>query len=440
MSIDNHRLGISELRSAFSKGTLTPTHYVTGLLSRIDRLNPRLRAFIEVDRDGALAAAVESERRYKSDKQRPLEGVAIGIKANIAVAGLELNAGMAARTGMVAENDASVVADLRAAGMVILGTLNMHEAALGATTDNAEFGRCLNPHGEGRTPGGSSGGSGAAVAAGLCTVALGTDTLGSIRIPAAYCGIFGLKPTNGSVSNDGIVPCCDGLDVVGPLARSMDDLSALSNMMFTPDLSTAMQRARFHTLTDFGGVEADPDVLKAYQFALSLLPQAPEPITLPSDCKRIRTAGFVRSARALAVHLVELGPKRCERISKDLARLLDFGISREDHLMHEDRSILDRVRLELREALGSNGILVLPTAPQVAFPQGSRAPVNQADWTGLANIAGLPAISIPIGRSRDLMPIGAQMIGPPGSEALLVAQARALNDRLKAYAPPNDWW
>jgi aspartyl-tRNA(Asn)/glutamyl-tRNA(Gln) amidotransferase subunit A len=264
--------------------------------------------------------------------------------------------------------------------------------------------------------------------------------LGSIRIPASYCGVFGLKPSHGAVSDAGLVPCCETLDAIGPLARSIDDLSFLANIMFAPDLATAMQRARFLTLDNGGGVEAEPDVTRAYQFALSLLPSTPEPLSLPTDCKRIRTAGFVRSARELAVHLVDLGPERCERFSDDLSRLLDFAISRADADLIEDNGILNDVRAHLIAAVGANGILVLPTTPQVAFAHGTRAPVNQADWTGLANIAGLPAISIPIGFSFDQMPIGLQMIGPPGGEALLIAQARALNDRLKAYAPPRDWW
>ena len=140
------------------------------------------------------------------------------------------------------------------------------------------------------------------------------------------------------------------------------------------------------------------------------------------------------------MHLVDLGPKRCQKLSDDLSRLLDFAISRDVADLAEDNGILGDVRAHLIVSVGANGILVLPTAPQVAFAHSTRAPVNQADWTGLANIAGLPAISIPIGFSSDQMPIGLQMIGPPGGEALLIAQARALNDRLKAYAPPRDWW
>jgi aspartyl-tRNA(Asn)/glutamyl-tRNA(Gln) amidotransferase subunit A len=438
--IDSHRLGIADLRSAYTRGTLTPTAYINDMLERIERLNPRLKAYIEIDRAGATLAAAESERRYNEDNQRPLEGVAVGVKANIAVRGLELSAGMEARSGLLADQDANVVKRLREAGAIILGTLNMHEAALGATTDNAVFGRCLNPHGEGCTPGGSSGGSGAAVAAGLCTVALGTDTLGSIRIPAAYCGIYGLKPTEGAISDDGLIPLSRGLDCVGPMARSMDDISFLSNILIAPDLASAMQRARYMTLENLGGVEPDADVAEAWKFALSMLPQQPEVFALGFDCDRIRTAGFAAAARELAVHLVELGPERCERISEDTGRLIEFGLGRSDEDLTEDHAILDAVRLDLRDRIGSNGILVLPTAPQAAFKQGERAPNNQADWTALANIAGLPAISLPIGRNPAAMPLGLQLIGPPGGEALLVAQARAVNDRLKAYAPPIAWW
>ena len=440
MTSDSHRLGISELRSGFTQGSLKPSVYAARLLDRIDRLNPRLQAFIEIDRDGVLSAAAESDRRYSLDQQRPLEGIAMGIKSNIAVAGLENNGGMAARQGMIADKDAAVVSKLRQAGVIILGTLNMHEAALGATTANPFYGRCLNPHGEGRTPGGSSGGSGAAVAAGLCTASLGTDTLGSVRIPAAYCGVFGLKPTHGAVGDDGMVRLCESLDAIGPLARSVEDISFIANILFAPDLSTAMQRARFLTLEGMGGVEAEPDVSQIFHVAVSMLPHIPDTISLPQDCKRIRVAGFARCARELATHLVELGPERCEKLSDDLSRLIEFGLDRDPHILAEDEAILGEVRQVLRHHIGTNGILVLPTAPQVAFPHGTRSPVNQADWTGLANIAGLPAISIPIGRDRDMMPIGLQMIGPPGGEALLIAQARALNDRLKAYAPPPQWW
>jgi aspartyl-tRNA(Asn)/glutamyl-tRNA(Gln) amidotransferase subunit A len=435
-----HQMGIGELRSAFVRGAVSPTAYVSAAIERAERLNPRLKAFVEIDAEQAHAAAARSEDRYQSETQRPLEGIVIGIKANIAVKGLELNAGMAARRGMIADQDAAVVKKLREAGAIILGSLNMHEAALGGTTDNEVYGRCLNPHGEGCTPGGSSGGSAAAVAAGLCVAALGTDTLGSIRIPSAYCGIFGLKPTHGATSDAGIVPVARDFDTVGPLARSMDDIAFLSNILVAPDLSTAMQRSRYLTLGDLGDVEGDSSVTESVAFAVSQLADRPTPIQLEHPCARIRLAGLVLATRALAVELVGLGEERCSEISPDMERIIDFALSRSDADLSEDAAIVASTRHTLRDAIGNNGILITPTAPQTAFEHGTRAPNNQADWTALANIAGLPAMAIPIGKSRDLMPIGLQLIGPAGGEALLIAQARMLSDRIKGYAPPVAWW
>ncbi len=437
---DWHRLGIGELRSAFTRRSLSPTDYTRFMVERAQRLNPRLKAFIQIDKEGALTAAADSEARYKSDTQRPLEGIAIGVKANIAVNGLDHSAGMDARHGMVATEDAAVISKLRLAGAIIIGTLNMDEAALGATTDNATFGRCLNPHGEGCTAGGSSGGSGAAVAAGLCVAALGTDTLGSIRIPASYCGVYGLKPTQGAISDEGLIPLSRALDAIGPLARSMDDISFLSNNLVAPDLSTAMQRSRYLTLTDLGGVEATRAVTDPFAFAVGQLAERPLSLALDHDCGRIRIAALVIAARELAINLVALGPERCARISPEVERIIDFALGRCATDLEEDEAIAASTRHSLRDAIGNNGILILPTAPQVAFPHGGRAPSNQADWTALANIAGLPALSIPIGRDPELMPVGLQLIGPPGGEALLVAQARMIDVRMKAYAPPVAWW
>jgi aspartyl-tRNA(Asn)/glutamyl-tRNA(Gln) amidotransferase subunit A len=437
---DWHKWGIGELRAVFARGAVSPLAYTQYMIDRVERLNPRLQAFIEIDRDRALAAALDSEARYKSDTQRPLEGIAIGVKTNIAVKGLEHSAGMAARHDMVATEDAAVVTKLRSAGAIIIGTLNMDEAALGAKTDNATFGRCLNPHGEGCTAGGSSGGSGAAVAAGLCVAALGTDTLGSIRIPASYCGVYGLKPTHGAISDEGLVPLSPAFDAIGPLARSMDDISFLSNTLVAPDLSTAMQRSRYLTLTDLGGVEGTRAVTDPFAFALGQLAERPLSLSLDHDCGRIRIAALVIAARELAVNLVALGPERCARISPEVERIIDFALGRSAADLAEDEAITESTRQSLREAIGNNGLLILPTAPQVAFPHGGRAPNNQADWTALANIAGLPALTIPIGRDPELMPVGLQLIGPPGGEALLVAQTRMIDVRMKAYAPPVAWW
>jgi aspartyl-tRNA(Asn)/glutamyl-tRNA(Gln) amidotransferase subunit A len=433
---DWHRMSITELLSSYNRDSMTPSEVVEHMLDRIGRYNPELRAFIEVDAEGARATARISDLKYAADEQRPLEGVPIAIKANIAVKGMEQNAGMQARAGMIAQSDANCVARLRSAGAIILGTLNMHEAALGATNDNTFFGRCLNPHGENLTPGGSSGGSAAAVAAGLCTAALGTDTLGSIRVPASYCGIFALKPTAGIMDDSGLVPLSPRFDSIGPMARSMDDLSLMTNILFTPDLATAMRRSRFMALSNLGGVECDAEVLEIFQAVLSELPEQQDHIILPRDASRIRKAAFMVTVRDLIPSLVELGEARCNSLSPELQTLIEIGIERSQEDLAEDMAILGEAIQTLRSEIGSNGVLIVPTAPQVAFEHGKLAPANQADFTALANIAGLCAISVPIGRTRAGMPVGLQLIGPPGAEAMLIAQARMINDRVRGYAMP----
>ncbi len=347
----------------------------------------------------------------------PLAGVTLGVKANIAVRGLPWTAGMALHRGRIAERDATVVARLRATGATVLGTLNMNEAALGATTDNPWFGRTLNPHGEGRTPGGSSGGSGAAVAGGLCDLALGTDTLGSVRIPAAYNGVYGLKPTNGALPDDGLEPMHRGFDAIGPLAGSLDLLERAWRVL-SPGAATAGSPAQFLTLERLGGVECEPAVLDGYRRALARIGPAQE-IALP-PLGETRAAGFVEAARELSRHLG--ADRRSDLLSKDLLWLLDYADAAEPN-----PALLAEVRDRLRAAIGTDGVLILPTAPQVAFAHGGRAPANQADFTAIANIAGLPALSLPAGQDAEGMPVGVQLVGPPDGEALLFAVARRLD-------------
>jgi aspartyl-tRNA(Asn)/glutamyl-tRNA(Gln) amidotransferase subunit A len=437
---DWHRLGITELHAAYNREDVTPVDVVDHYLARINAFNPELKAFIEIDEAGARAAAAASAARFVADTQRPLEGVPIAIKANIAVKGLELSAGMKARAGIIADEDAYAVERLRNAGAIILGSLNMHEAAIGATTDNPFYGCAINPHGSGLTPGGSSGGSGAAVAAGLCLAALGTDTLGSVRIPAAYCGIFALKPTPGTISTHGVVAFSEKYDAIGPMARSMDDLSMLTNVLFTPDLATAMRRSRLLELADLGDVECETDVFEAFLGIIAELPDRQGFVTFSESCARIRTGAYVIAVRDLVPSLVALGEERCQQFSPALERVIEFGLSRSDEDLAADHAVVAAAAQTLRTEIGSNGILVVPTAPQVAFAQGGKAHSNQADFTALANIAGLCAISIPAGRDKSGLPIGVQLIGPAGGEAMLIAQARMINDRIRGYAPPTRLW
>ena len=355
-----------------------------------------------------------------------LAGVRVGIKSNIAVKGLPWTGGMAHRRGMLAAEDAPVVAQLRAAGSVILGTLNMHEAALGATTDNAFYGRTHNPHRRNFTPGGSSGGSGGAVAAGLCDLALGTDTLGSIRIPAAYCGIYGLKPTLGAVATAGLLFLDARFDTIGPLARDLDMIERAWAIIGNGG-SSVTTLARVLTLRDHAGIACDAAVLAGYEAALASVDIPQESIDLPSDPNTVRRAALAGVGRALSA---DLGEHR-RSASPQLQAILEAASA-----MPENPDLLAQFATALRDAIGEDGVLIMPTAPQAAFSHDSRAPANQAEFTGIANIAGLPALALPSGRNDEGLPVSVQLVGPPHSELALIALARRIDTALNAYAPP----
>lgn len=428
---DWHRHDIAGLTAAYRSG-VGVTEVVEHQLSRIGALDGQLRSFIQVDTVGALRGAVESQARFDAGNPRALEGVPVAVKANIAVAGMEWNAGMGARRGVVARDDAGVVQQLRAAGAIILGTLNMHEAALGATSDNPFFGRVTNPHDRTRTPGGSSGGSGAAVAAGLCTVSLGTDTMGSVRIPAAYNGVFGLKPGHGVVSADGLVPASVSLDVIGPLARSLDDLAAVYAVI--GDGMPGGVPTRLLMLDPAYGLTCEPAIDAALTRARAVLSAMPEhPVRLVDDAAAVGFAGFVQVARELAGHLAETPS---DGFSDELRFMLGHAARQSDADVAKAAAVLTRTRDTLRHAIGTDGVLLTPTAPQVAFPHTNRPPVTQSGFTALANIAGLPAISIPAGQDADGMPVAVQLIGPPGSDAGLIVLARRIDTELQGYFAP----
>jgi aspartyl-tRNA(Asn)/glutamyl-tRNA(Gln) amidotransferase subunit A len=382
----------------------------------LETANATLNAFVDWDHDAAPG-------------EGPLAGLTIGIKSNIAVAGLPWTGGMALRRDIVADRDAAVVAGLRVAGACILGSLNMHEAAMGATTDNPWFGRTHNPHRIGYTPGGSSGGSGAAVAAGLCDAALGTDTLGSVRIPAAFTGVYGLKPSWGGVDTDGLVFLTRRFDCIGPLARTLDVLERVWNVIVTSGNEDAPFTRVLH-LPDLGGVEVEPAVGAAYRRALDAIPLPREPLVLPAEPTTIRMAALVEIARELIEDIGADRTGRADLISDELKFIMDTF-----ERVEPKPELLERTRDTLLSALGDDGVLLMPTCPQAPFAHG-RPPASQADFTGLANIAGLPALAIPAGLNEERLPVGVQLVGPQGSETRLIALARRLEPVLGGYTPP----
>ncbi len=386
----------------------------------LEAANAPLNAFTDFDK-----AATSAEGA--------LAGLTIGVKANVMVRGLPWTGGCEVFRNRIAERDAAVVAKLRAAGAVIIGSTNMEEAALGAKTDNPFFGATQNPHRLGYTPGGSSGGSGAAVAAGLCDAALGTDTMGSIRIPAAYCGVYGFKPAHTAVFQDGLEMTEPSLDTIGPLARDPDVLERVSRVI--SDFGGRVARGPVAIVRALGAIECDPPVLNAFEAAQLALGANVE-IELPYPPSRIRFAGFIRASRFLAAHLADAEPVK---ISPALAKLLTYGPKRSVADLAEDAQVIAETKAALKAALETYGAILMPTAPQAAFPHSNAAPANQADFTCLANIAGLPAIAIPAGWSNDGLPVGVQLMGRAGDEAGLFALARKLDAALAAYRPPANF-
>lgn len=422
-------------------GRLSCVELLEQQLATIAASQSTLNAYLVMDESGARVAAADSDARRKAGKARPLEGVLIAIKDNLDVAGLATTAGMATRRDSAAAGlDSAAVARLREAGAVILGKLNMHEAALGADNNNPHFGACHNPHRPGFTPGGSSGGSGAAVAAGLCSAALGTDSMGSVRIPASYCGVVGLKPSWGAISTRGSVALSHRLDHVGPLARSARDLRRLLPVLAGFDPASAQSRAITMApastgnlrlgVVDFGAaVDFSDDVGADFAHALEVLQSQghrrvdlPAPAFAPGYSRR---AGLLLCEAELLVEHRRDWQEQRENFSPMLARLMRYAEGKSAADLVEASRLLDQAQVQLQQWLAACDVLVMPTTPQRAFAFGAKVPANQADLTGYANFAGNPALSVPMPVAEGALPVGLQLIGRMGDELRLIALAEA---------------
>lgn len=313
-------------------------------------------------------------------------GWRLAVKDNIDVAGMPCAAGMEPYRGRMAQNDAPCVARLKAAGYTVVGKTLMDEAAFGALGDNPWFGRCHNPHRRGYTCGGSSAGSAAAVAAGLCDVALGTDTLGSVRIPASYCGVVGFIPSRGVIDGDGVMPLMPEYDRVGVLAPTVTKAAEVVGVAPRPG----------------GRVGALPAI----------------------DLGALRRAALLMvEIEGARIHAALLDDPD-SRISPALRAGLRFGRDAGAERIDKAKARIEAAKRALRETFASCDVLVLPTTPGPAFPFDRPAPEAQADYTVLANVAGLAAISVPA-KTVDGLPVGVQVIGPDDSLVLGVAAGLA---------------
>lgn len=362
------------------------------------------------------------------------DGLGWAIKSNIAVQGLPLTAGIEAYKDNIAKKDARLVSRIRRAGGVVLGTVNMHEGALGATTDNLAYGRTYNPWREGFTPGGSSGGSGAAVSAGLCDIALGSDTMGSVRIPAAYCGVCGHKPSAGLMPDDGVLALSPTLDHVGPLARDTDmlwqgmavladwsdggplvpaSLSGLKIGVWLPDGDDSMQADVRANLADaLKQAGARGAMLKPF-----------EPPVYNTDASR-RAGLLISEVEAHTIHAVKL-KKSPDGFSKEFRKLMEWGARQPAERVDRAYRHIEDIKRVAEAVWDGVDVVIAPTAPQTAFSFDEPAPANQANFTAWANFAGLPAAAIFAGMSDAGLPTSLQIIGPFGADKRVLCVAAA---------------
>jgi aspartyl-tRNA(Asn)/glutamyl-tRNA(Gln) amidotransferase subunit A len=436
-------LTLADLAAGYRTGALDPRDVTAAYLEAIEGRNPALNAYIAVLADNAQAEAEASAMRWKTGTALgALDGVPIAIKDNIDLAGVPTTNGCA--FGPVAVVDAGVSERLKAAGAVILGKLNMHEAALGATTDNPHWGRAQNPHRQGWTPGGSSGGSGVAVAAELAAATLGSDTMGSVRVPAAYCGCYGIKPTYGLVSTRGVAPLAWTLDHVGPLTKTPEDLAILLEALIGHDMASpdseriTLDRTPFDPanmtvghVRQINQADMHADVRDAYEaFLENLHLRGAKIVELDWDgfvASPARRAGLLISEAEAGFALADDLGNRPERFSDGLRDMLNFGRSAPAAKLVKAERQVREVRRLVRNSFIEADIIALPTTPMPPFPFDGEHPVTQADFCAPANFAGCPALSLPSGETQDGLPIGMQLMADTGRDFGLIGLASAIS-------------
>ena len=466
------------IRDAVASGAISAVEVCRATLDRIARLDPPLHAFLHVDERGALARAAAIDESPRRDA--PLLGVPIALKDNICTAGVPTTAASRLLEHYVPPYSASVVERLERAGAVIVGKTNCDEFAMGSSTEHSAFGPTRNPWSLDRIPGGSSGGSAVTVAAGMVPVALGSDTGGSIRQPAALCGVLGLKPTYGRVSRYGLIAFGSSLDQIGPFAWSARDLAAVFAAIAGPDprdstsattavpdvaaLSGDVRGLKVGVPRALLGAGVEPDVRTAFDRALDALRDAGAtlvdvalphaPLAIPvyylvanaeASSNLSRYDGVRYGARADAATLHDVYYRTRARFGAEAKRRIMIGTfvlsaGYYDAYYVKAQQVRALIRRDYDQAFATVDVVALPTSPTAAFRLGERTddPLQMylADvFTVAANLAGLPAISIPCGMTGASLPVGLQLTGRAFEEATLLGAAEALERRLPRPRP-----
>jgi aspartyl-tRNA(Asn)/glutamyl-tRNA(Gln) amidotransferase subunit A len=442
-------LTLSEAAHLIQTGQITPLELTHACLDRIQQVDPKLNSFITLTAESALKEARQAGEELSSGKYHgPLHGIPLALKDLYETRSVRTTAGSLFFTHHIPEQDAGPVQRLRASGAILLGKLNMHEIAFGVTTVNPHFGPCLNPWDSNRISGGSSGGSAAALAGRLCYGALGSDTGGSIRIPASLCGIVGLKPTLGRVSLRGVIPLSWNLDHAGPMARTVRDAALLLQAIagydpadpasidmavddYLGQLTAGIQGMRIACPTDEFFQRADTEVLELVEAAAGVLAELGarvERVEFPHARQAARMNGLMVASDAAAFH-----QKRMEEspqlFGPDVLQRLQIGAA----YTSTEYALARRAQVELRRAFetffAEFDLLLTPTTPIAAPPIAGTDAIEQANmltrFTAPFNLTGLPAISIPCGFTSGGLPVGLQMVSRPWAEATLLRAAFA---------------
>ena len=464
---------LSRISRALGEGAASPEALLEACLARIGALDGKVHAFLRLTEGEARAAAkAAGQRRAAGKPLGPLDGVPVALKDIFCMAGVETTCGSRILRGYVPPYDATVVRRLKQAGAVIVGKLNMDEFAMGSSTENSAFGPTMNPWDLSRTPGGSSGGSAAAVAARMVPGALGTDTGGSIRQPAALVGCVGLKPTYGRVSRFGVIAFASSLDQVGPLAQDVagvalllsaiagyDENDQTSSTRPVPDygrsLDASVRGLRIGVPAEYFGEGLAPEVEKPVRGAIEKLrglgceirgislPNSPHAIatyyivaTAEASSNLARYDGVRYGHRAKAGQLLEMYERtRAEGFGAEVKRRIMLGTyalsaGYYDAYYLRAQKVRALIRRDFETAFEAVDAVLSPTSPTTAFPLGEKmddplAMYLNDVYTVPANLSGLPAISVPCGFDSRGLPAGLQLIGKPFDEETLLRLAHA---------------
>ncbi|MCS7199977.1 MAG: Asp-tRNA(Asn)/Glu-tRNA(Gln) amidotransferase subunit GatA [Caldimicrobium sp.] len=470
-------LTIKSSLELLERGEITSRELTEATLEQIRKLDPLVKAFLYVNEEWALAQAEASDKRRRDKQAGPLEGIPLSIKDNILIKGHPTTCASKILANYIAPYDATVIEKLKKAGAVFVGKTNMDEFAMGSSTENSAFFPTRNPWDLERVPGGSSGGSAVAVALRMGLGSLGSDTGGSIRQPAAFCGVVGLKPTYGLVSRFGLVAFASSLDQIGPFALNVEDTAILFQIIagYDPKDSTSAPVSIDNLLSlieknsqiplriglpkEYLTGDLHPEIQKALETCLSILRKKHtlKEITLPHTKYAVATYYIIAPAEASSnlarydgikygfrfesKNLIELYKKsRAKGFGKEVKRRIMLGTyalsaGYYDAYYLKASKVRTLIKRDFEQAFREVDLIISPTTPTPPFKLGEKVadPLQMylSDiFTIPVNLAGLPGLSLPVGLTRDNLPIGAQIIGPPFRDDIVLSLAYFLEREL----------